>query len=258
MDCKRKEKIIFACAIRDCEQYITKVYNNIVNLAKLFSEYKIIFIESDSKDATVHALLNLKHYDHNVEFVCLGQLQQTINSRTDRIALARNTYLDLVRSNYSDWDLLCMFDADDRSVHKINEENFLDNFNYNDWDMICANQENKYYDLWALRHDYWMPTDLIRMMTIDRPNFISYNDAGNMFSHSRRIHIPKNAGLIKVDSAFGGMAMVKIPSIKNAKCIGHYQDGFPCCEWVPFCKTLNNGEAKIYINSKFINGPGET
>lgn len=254
----RQEKIIFACAIRDCEKHIISVYNNILNLAKLFAEYRIIFIESDSKDSTLQFLANLKENDKNVEFISLGNLSSKFEERTERIAAARNTYLDLVESNYPTWDILCPFDADDRSTYPIDINDFLSNFKYSGWDMICANQKNKYYDMWALRHYYWMPFDVIRWMTLERPYFIKYKDAQNMCSHSRIIHIDEMYPPIKVDSAFGGMALIKISSIKGARHKGLYEDGWPCCEWVPFCKSLNGGNAKIYINPKFINGLGDT
>jgi hypothetical protein len=101
------------------------------------------------------------------------------------------------------------------AIRDINENNVFSNFNYDNWDMMCANQENKYYDLWALRHEYWMPFDLIEQINFKRPSFISFDDANNMFSHARRIHIDRHNRPIKVESAFGGMAIVKIKSIKT-------------------------------------------
>lgn len=253
----RDERIIFACAIRNCEKYLNAVYSNIFNLASLFKEYKIIFIESDSSDKTLDVLKHLQSLNSNIEVVSLGNLEEQYSARTDRISIARNCYLDYVEFKYVDYDLLCMFDADDRSAYKIDPACFLSNFKYDNWDMICANQEQKYYDLWALRHEYWMPFDLIKHINLDRPAFISHTDANNMFSHARRIHIDRHHLPIKVESAFGGMGIVKIKSIKNARHIGRDENGLPWCEWVPFCRKLNNGEASIFINPNFINGIGD-
>jgi hypothetical protein len=85
---------------------------------------------------------------------------------------------------------------------------------------------------------------------------MSYNTANNIFSLSRQIIIPRDHSPIKVESAFGGMALVKIPSIKGARHSSRDEDGEEYCEWVPFCKSLNNGNANIYINPAFINGKG--
>ena len=252
----RNERIIFACALRNCAPYLNKVCSNIFNLASLFKEHKIIFIESDSSDKTLEGLNYFKSLNSNIEIVSLGKLEKQYPLRTDRIAMARNAYLDIVESKYKDYDLLCLFDADDRSSDLIDPAALLSNLNYDNWDMMCANQENKYYDLWALRHPIWMPFDLIKQLRY-KPSFMSYNVANNIFSLSRRINIPSNHSLIKVESAFGGMALVKISSIKGARHSSRDEDNEEYCEWVPFCKALNNGNANIYINPAFINGRGD-
>jgi len=56
----RNERIIFACAVRNCEQYLDAVCSNIFNLGSLFKEYKIIFVESDSSDRTIEILKTMK------------------------------------------------------------------------------------------------------------------------------------------------------------------------------------------------------
>lgn len=251
----REEKIVFACAIRNCALHLNNVCANILNLALHFKEYKIIFIESDSSDNTLEGLRYFQSLNSNIKIVSLGQLEPQYPARTDRIAIARNTYLDIVESEYINYDLLCMFDADDRSSDPIDSFALLSNLNYNNWDMMCANQENKYYDLWALRHPIWMPFDLIKQLR-NKPSFMSYNTANNIFSLSRQIIIPRDHPPIKVESAFGGMALVKIPSIKGARHSSRDEDGEEYCEWVPFCRSLNNGNANIYINPAFINGKG--
>jgi len=251
----REEKIIFACAIRNCEKYLNYVCSNIFNLGSVFKEYKIIFIESDSSDRTLEGLKYFQSLNSNIEIISLGHLEKQYPARTDRLAIARNSYLDIVESKYKDYDLLCLFDADDRSSDPIDPEALLSNLNYDNWDMLCANQENKYYDLWALRHPTWMPFDVVKQLR-RKPSFMSYNTANQIFSLSRQIVIPTNHPLIEVESAFGGMALLKIASIKGARHSSRDEDGEEYCEWVPFCKALNNGNAKIYINPAFINGKG--
>lgn len=252
----REEKIIFASAIRNCEKYLNSVCSNILNLASQFKEYKIIFIESDSSDKTLEGLKYFQSLNSNIEIVSLGNLEHHYSARTDRLAIARNKYLDIVESKYQDYDLLCLFDSDDISSDPIDPQSLLSNLNYDNWDMMCANQENKYYDLWALRHPIWMPFDVIKQLRY-KPSFMSYDTANQIFSLSRQIVIPRNHYPIKVDSAFGGMALVKISSIKGTRHSSRDEDGEECCEWVSFCKALNNGNSNIYINPAFINGKGD-
>jgi hypothetical protein len=253
----KDKKIIFACAVRNCSSYIDSIYKNIEKLSKQFLSYKIIFVESDSQDNTFFKLSVLQSIDENVEVICLGNLEPHLPQRTDRIAFARNKYLETVENKYKDYDYLCVFDCDDRNIEDISIDGFLSNFIYTNWDMICANQEKKYYDLWALRHPYWMPDDLIKKIYADKPPFISQEDANNMYSHSKRIHIDKKHPPFQVQSAFGGMALIKINSIQGSRHHGHYDNGWPLCEWVPFCLGLNKGNNNILINPAFINGKGD-
>lgn len=253
----RSEKIVFAAAIRDCEAHIQNVYNNIINLSSLFSEYKIIFCESDSSDNTLNALKFLQSVDKNVVVVTFGKIQDKVRSRTQRISIARNAYLNIVEEQYKDYDLLCPFDADDRLSKPINPQAMLSNFKFDEWDMVTANQKHIYYDMWALRHEYWMPYDVLKQVVHKRPSFISEKRANLMFSLSKRINIDQYHPPIKVQSAFGGMALIKIPSIQGARHTGIDEEGYECCEWVPFCRSLKQGTANIFINPEFINGPGD-
>ena len=253
----RNERIIFACAVRNCEQYLDAVCSNIFNLGSLFKEYKIIFVESDSSDQTLNALKYFQSINSNIDIVTLGNLEPEEKIRTKRLSIARNTYLDIVETKYKDYDLLCPFDSDDRLYVPINSKAMLSNFKFDDWDMITANQKNIYYDMWALRHEYWMPYDVLKQVVIKRPSFISEEKANKMFSLSKRININQYHPPIKVESAFGGMALIKISSIQGARHIGIDEEGYPCCEWVPFCRTLKQGKANIFINPEFINGDGD-
>ena len=58
------KKIVFACAVRNCERYLNKVYSNISKFTTQFNEYKIVFSESDSQDNTTQAINELKQKDH--------------------------------------------------------------------------------------------------------------------------------------------------------------------------------------------------
>jgi glycosyltransferase involved in cell wall biosynthesis len=251
---KLNKKIVVCGAIRDCEKYLDGIFDNFKTIVEVFEDVKFIFVESDSTDNTLNKLQKLCS-DNNfiADIISFGSIENKIRLRTQRIALARNEYLKITKEKYNDYDYILVLDMDDvNSKNKITKEAILSNFEFTDWDMITANQPSAYYDLWALRHETWMPYDCWRMATIDRPNFMSYEDAYKIFVGSRFIKINENEKLIKVKSSFGGMGFIKISSLANAQHIG-YRDNWQICEWVPFCENLNNGEAKIFINPKFIN-----
>lgn len=253
MENLKDKKLVVASAASNCSQYITAVFNNVNKVAKHFKETKWIIVESDSTDNT-HTLLKDIHQQINCEVYSFGNLKQKIWSRTERIAKARNHYLDIIEKNYIDYDLLLVIDINPTNIEPFDDESILSNFKITEeWDMICANQSYLYYDLWALRHPIWMPDDCWLQYKY-RPKFMSEIDAHRIFIKSKFIHIDQNQPLIPVQSAFGGTAFIKIKSIQGAR-----HDAFhshikeEVCEWVPFCKSLNKGINKIYINPKFIN-----
>ena len=244
-------KLIIAAAIRSNGNYLPEIFNNINLISSLFSDVKCIFVESDSSDNSLELLNRFKGNSENVEIISLGNLEPTMPLRTQRIATARNVYLERTESLKDVYDTLLVLDTDEVNAEQIDTESILSNFKYSDWDMICANQGHLYYDLWALRHPDWMPFDCWERIQ-NRPSFMSPQAAKEIFLGSRFIHIDQNHPPIKVESAFGGSAFIRINSIKGVRHHG-IQNGMQICEWVPFCKGLNEGNGNIFINPRFIN-----
>lgn len=245
-------KLIVAGAISNRENEIEPVLDNIKRICTLFDDVKCIFVESDSTDST-YRVLQQACINKNINADChtLGCLRYKFPHRTGRIAAARNFYLDQVEENYSDYDYLLVIDFNEANTEPIDLDCVLSNFKYNNWDMICANQAQIYYDLWALRHPIWMPFDCWDHR--NAPDYMSFNEKHNYCVRSRFKHIPYDMELIEVESAFGGTAFIKISSIKNARHESLTEEGRETCEWISFCKKINNGVSKIYINPGFIN-----
>ena len=186
--------------------------------------------------------------NENIELISHGNLRDTLPSRTDRIAYCRNSYLDIVEKNKDDYEYLLILDGDSSSSEVISNEAILSNFETEDWDMITANQPEGYYDIWALRHEEWMPFDCWKEFSKYRTK-----ESFDYFIKSRFVKINLSDNLIPVKSAFGGAGFIRIASIKGARHVGHTEDGIQVCEWVPFCNSLNEGKAKIFINPNFVN-----
>ena len=247
-------KLIIAAAIRSNGNYLPAIFNNINLISSLFSDVRCIFVESDSSDNSLELLNKFKGNNEKIEIISLGHLQSTMRLRTQRIATARNVYLERTESLKGVYDTLLVLDTDGVNAEQVDTESILSNFRYSDWDMICANQGLLYYDLWALRHPDWMPFDCFERIEriLNPPSFISPQVANEISLNSRFIHIDQNHPLIKVESAFGGSAFIRIDSIKGARHCGIHNNK-QICEWVPFCKALNQGNANIFINPRFIN-----
>jgi hypothetical protein len=244
------KSLIVAASVRNAGQYIDIIFNNIKTLTSLFTNVRCVFVESDSYDNTLDLISKRKEViGCPVELYTYGNLSAKIENRMERICMARNLYLQVIEEKYSDFDYLYVLDFNETNAEPYDKESILSNFNKElDWNMICANQEKMYYDLYALRHDTWMPFNCWNAIG-NRPSFMSYEQAHNIFVKSRFLQIDKKHPPIKVNSAFGGSAFIKISSIKGAKHKAKDIDGNEECEWVPFCEKIGN----VYINPQFIN-----
>lgn len=244
-----EKNLIIAAPVRDCGKYLPYVLENIDHVSAMFKKTKCVFIESDSSDNSLEILQDYKNQKKGTVVVSLGNLLPRIPLRTQRIATARNLYLDIAEKLKEEYDTLLVLDADIvNSGLRFDREAIESNFDLDDWDMLTSNQE-WYYDLWALRHPEWMPFDCWDKVA-NRPPFMSYESAIKIYVESRFMQINPSQPPIKVNSAFGGAAFIKINSIKGARHTG-VMERKQICEWVPFCRCLNEGNPKIYINPKF-------
>lgn len=110
--------------------------------------------------------------------------------------------------------------------------------------MIGANQENNYYDMWALRtFDNWCDKD-----TLDKPQ----NNKKELCNYKK---IPIDSGLIPVISCFGGTGIYKFKDTLGCKYSSYKQKYIDeICEHVPFHKEMTEKHgAKFFINPKMIN-----
>lgn len=252
---KLEYKAVFISPVRNCEKYILNTIEKIISVANIFSDYLIIFIESDSTDNTLNILNDVKQKNNKINVFSLGDLSQKFSSRTKRLEIARNYGLDICIKNnlFNYFNYYISFDSDDVN-QGISPEAVLTCFKYNidSWDVMTANQDT-YYDLWALRCNGWMEEDCWRSVFM-RPSFLTYDQAVDIHVSSKFIKIPEKFGLLEVDSAYGGFAIYKTSSIKNARYCGVHPDKrHEQVEIVGFNKDLKTNGAKIFINSEMRN-----
>jgi len=214
-----KEKLVITGCGRNVSSFIPAVKNTIRRYASLFSECSCVFIVSDSNDDTVQQLEELNKTISTI-VIDLGDLRDKKPIRESRLALCRNYYLDYIQNNLSNYDYMLILDLDEVCIGPVSKKSIKSNFMYQGWDMICANVRGHYYDLHALRG----------CDSIDRFTTIQPSDQP-----------------IRVTSAFGGAAFVKINSIGTAR---HNINCGSVCEWVSFCNSLKS--RNIFINPGFI------
>lgn len=257
-----QKSLVIAATLNNTERTLHALYNNMIKYASVFKETRIVLTESDSEDGTIDLVTQIDNDLKNqckikglpyipLDFISLGKLKEQHHLRVERICAGRNAYLDMIENHYSDFDYALFLDADEINSEPIDINCIMSNFSKKNldlnWDMIGANCGYKYYDLWALRHPIWMPNDCLEEFE-NKPHFMSPQEAFRIFVRSKFIHIPADTEPIKVDSAFGGAAFVKIPSIKGVRPYHLNENGNECADWPAFCKKLKN----VYINPAFI------
>lgn len=229
-------------------------------LANFKKVYGLI-IESDSNDNTVEVLKGISSENPHITFISLGDLAKKKPKRTDRLAFCRNRIVEELRTNpvYTNVDYVALADLD-----SVNNELTVEKIAQcwqvqEDWDVITSNQGEVYYDLWALRHPDWCPTDYWAQIR-NLEKIFDEKTAHDLAINSRTVHLGSDKGLIPVDSAFGGFAIYKRDAFLAGVYSGLNAQGKEICEHVSFHEMLRKQGYEIYINSALVNcgKPAET
>lgn len=214
-----------------------------------------LLIESDSSDATVSRLEELARRDGSFSYVSLGNLRERVPLRTERIAFCRNAYLDVLRTDarYAAVDFVVVADFD--GVNSLlTEEAITSCWRREDWDVCTANQRDRYYDIWALRHAEWSPNDCWAQYRFLTAYGVAHAKAWSACVRSRMLRISRQAHWIEVDSAFGGLAIYRRSALQQGRYVGLDALGAECCEHVALHRELRAHGYRIYINPALING----
>jgi hypothetical protein len=243
-DFKFNKSVAICGPVRNGAKHFEMVSKNIKKIASWFKTAIIIVVESDSDDNT----LELWSKETDVNLLSHGKLSERFRSRTERLALCRNTYLNIVLSRKKDIDLMINIDLDDVLSEEIDEfllENCMLETEYPGWDAVFANQSYRYYDIWALR-DENVDFDCMEAIHVHRK---SRFDSISKFQR----HIPSNSGFLPVKSAFGGFGIYKVSSLdSNCKYIGRATITKEICEHVPLNLYLTGKGCKLFIDSSMV------
>jgi hypothetical protein len=255
--------VIIAGAARDIEKYWENTKKSLDIIFKSVDNYLCIIVESNSTDNSLQCLNNWANNDSKKVIISLGK--QDLLIRTQRIATARNTYMNYINDNklYNTFNYLLVVDLDDALNIEDNFKEQLNScFKITDWDAIASNRNDKYYDIWALRSkseilncdfdcnnhdDDRLSISFCRYSGRKLVNKVCDNPRKNEYMQnpaSLNKNIPRDTGFIECSSAFGGMALYKT----NAICDKLY-NGDLTCEHLSFHSGL-----KMYINTEFISG----
>lgn len=258
-------KAVFVGCAKDCAHYLPQVLRNIESIAQLYSEVAFIFVENDSWDGTKELLDRWCRRVRNARLISLDGLSRSHPVRTMRLAHARNQYLNLVKTEFGDFDHLFALDCDDMNARPLDLTQVSKAITFLESDPghagVFTNQEGPYYDLWAFRHPARCPGDVWEEVhDYAESREVSDQEAFNQTFAKRTFSIPTDALPLEVDSAFGGFAIYKIKSIlKNRRNFVGYKTkavsspsgsseiGWQTCEHVAFNAGFREQGEKLFV-----------
>jgi hypothetical protein len=227
------------------------VLDNLDRIAGLYAETFFVFAVSDSADDTLAKLQAWLAPPRKGKVLDLGALEADMPVRTARIAHARNACLNEVRGSAArDFDHLIVADLDEildgpLAIDAVRQAAaWLDGVA--DRAGAFANAAPRYYDVWALRHDTWCPGDCWHAIW-GRPSDQSFEAAKFRESIVRQFELPTELPPIAVRSAFGGLALYKLPFTHGATYRGLDEQDRPVSEHVAFNRAVAEAGGKLHI-----------
>jgi FkbM family methyltransferase len=245
-------KAVFAGCARSCAPFLKDVLANIEALGATYEAFEIVIVENDSEDDTRSRLREVAGSRDNVRLIEADGLEERHPKRTDRIAAARNLYIEAVREpRYADCDDLVVLDFDDVNCRPINASAFAA---AREWlwqepnrRAVFANSSLFYYDVWALRHPSWSPDDCWARVRSAQKS-MGMEEAMRRHVATRQIPIRPGAAPILVDSAFGGLGIYRREPALTGNYVGLDEQGEETCEHVAFNAAVrgDSGTMAIY------------
>jgi hypothetical protein len=251
-----RSAVIVGCA-RDCEAFLPAVLQNVTTIANLYSQAAFVLVENDSTDNTREILQKWLSNRGCSRLISLNKLAAQEPSRTARLAIARNSYMEMVLQsrNLARFDHLVVLDFDDANTTVVAEESFMAAIKFLDSAgqnaAVFANQL-PYYDIWALRHDVLCPEDCWAKIE-NRPAYLPRHRAVERYVKRRQLNIPPNNPPVAVRSAFGGLGIYKLNFVRAARYVGLLPDGSEICEHVAFNEAIVRAGGALHIFPALLN-----
>lgn len=223
-------KILIVGTISNSSRGLSQDYRRLRKVFGQIGEAHFYLVESDSKDQTVLKLQEIAKFDSHFRFISLGNLAPSIPDRIERIRFCRNKYVTEIRRSQSlqNWDLIVVADMDGMNP-SLRYSSASKIVNIPSWDACFANQTFGYYDILALRAINWVESDcFLALKHLKESNEFTSEVTNPVFRflsafkhfdrlrfqaiYSKMRRISRREGLIRVDSAFGGLGLYR-PSI---------------------------------------------
>lgn len=260
------KKIVFAGICRNVADTLPLNLERIIRTAKEFKDFHIFLYENDSSDNTVKVL---NTYKNKTKLEFLSENRQDSNYRVNIdngidpwhfnrckiLADCRNIYLNYILSGFYDFDYLCVLDLDIKGGWSYT------GFNH----AIYTLESQKEYACVSAYGILSEPNNVDALENQDIDDYIMYDSlAFRPLNMSKGIHIlrtplfnrislSRGDDPIEVASNFGGMALYKLPTLKNKKYgARQWKEGEVDPDHVILHEQLRNDGYKIVLDPNMI------
>ena len=261
----QNSRLVIAISCRDVpEDRIRKNIQMMEHIGSMFAEYRIIIFENDSVLNTRESLKDCCEYNTRIKLLTcelegdeeckLGEIRaiHTINGdnhtkRVTKLARFRQKVFDEIKTNYSQFDYMLVFDIDLKV--SMNGKDILSCFKTNDWGSIAA-YSVKHNDILPFMYDpfaTWL-IDNDPLLKNENTKFRKLQDVNTVMNV--RFHKFKGHSRMKVHSAFNGLCFYNLRRVIESNCryVDEQYNSLGECEHVTFSRGLVNHGIPSYIN----------
>lgn len=242
--------ILFTGCARDCGPMLSGLLTELKSVASIFRSSKLMVFENDSTDGTAELLRERAALGE----LCLFQetgLDEVFPLRSQRISYGRNLLLRQAHSYQPDY--LCVIDLDGVIDVGRLQAGILSCLAYPDvWDAVFPVNVDKYFDLWAFRHQHLMPYDYEVFMNDLSPVLPAVSTLNYVMRAQDMLDLKNMSGWLRVDSAFGGAGLYRASAFRYSNYRGDSADGVRACEHVAFHRGPEGGKRMLFVNPEFV------
>jgi len=268
--------VIIAGTISNVSRTIKRELIRVSEALDGHSIVEIILIESDSTDNTIDVVSSVENQFKNINLISLGDLRHQLPDRISRIRFCRQKYVERIRKimEVESIDYVVVVDLDGMN-NLISSPAIASCFTRSDWSGVLANQTGGYYDLLALRHETWCPSDILEDLKKLKSHLEPLNtNPWNLYRrlirrfeydrmrreaiYSKMIKLPRNSPWVEVDSGFGGFAIYQARVFDT--CDYALQDDRlkGSSEHVALSMQIRKSGGHIFVNPDLINNRWNT
>jgi hypothetical protein len=266
------QKILIVGTVRNVQKNLARDIALIDSSLPRDFEKSYFLVESDSSDDTIDTLYKLQRKYKNLSFVALGELQNVIPDRIERIRYCRQQYVTRIRESQAkeNWDYVLVCDLD--GINNILKPRDIQScFNSPlTWSGCFPVQTHGYYDLYALRHPVWMPHNIFtHIRKLEHQvnvkfqenhknlgslrEYLEKDNIKRKYFYSKMLKLQYRTEWIKVDSAFGGLGLYSANSFirHDYTYLGLEKEVYS--EHIDLHVSMRKDGLELYINPQFLN-----